>query len=63
MTAKRCPSCGLLNHEAAEQCALCDNFASGSVEEIQFEFTGQGRDAIAPAAPVEAPTEMGRKVK
>ena len=61
--AKRCPSCGLLNHGAAEHCALCDNFASGSVEEIQFEFTGQGRDAIAPAAPVEAPTEIGRKVK
>ena len=35
VTAKRCPSCGLVNHEAAEQCALCDNFASGLASEVK----------------------------
>ena len=54
VTAKRCPSCGLLNHEAAEQCALCDNFGSGLATEVE----GGAAAAASVPAPVKEVADL-----
>ena len=54
VTAKRCPSCGLLNHGAAEQCALCDNFGSGLATEVE----GGAAAAASVPAPVKEVADL-----
>ena len=50
----RCPSCGLLNHGAAEQCALCDNFGSGLATEVE----GGAAAAASVPAPVKEVADL-----
>jgi hypothetical protein len=48
ISAKRCPSCGLPNREAAEHCGCGYRFVGDAADSnVQLKFTGNGRDILS----------------